>query len=484
MKTRTEHDFLGEVLIPEGALYGIHTQRAVNNFPDKNRFNILWYKAIGKVKLACYRTYKSFKNAVIRQHPGSTFTDKLFPDEIIEALVKSASEVSEGLHFDSSFLVPAVSGGAGTSIKMNINEIIANRALQILESKPGNYDLVDPYFHANIYQSTNDVIPTGLKLAAIYALKDLEEAINSLRSAVEDKEKNYRHTLRTAYTQMQAAVPSSYGIFFSNYSDALSRDWWRVSRCLERLKVVNLGGNAVGTGLSVPRFFIVQATPTLRSLTGLPLTRSENMCDTTSNLDIYSEVHGTIKALAINMEKLAGDLRLLSSDMTGMELKIPMKQVGSSAMPGKVNPVICEYAICVSHKVYANDNIITTLSAQGCLDLNAYLPVIGDALLNSIETLTGVCKTIETNLIKELEVKTQESETMVYNNPVITTALIPVLGYNEANRISLLMKEKCISVFEALEELKLLSQERAANLLSSDMLLKIGFSIKEGGIDE
>ncbi len=265
---------------------------------------------------------------------------------------------------------------------------IANRALQMTGHKPGDYDLIDPIEDANIFQSTNDVVPTALRVAAMQLLLELENAINELRKAMEELEKRYRNTLRIAYTQMQEAVPSTYGRLFSSYSDALSRDWWRVSKCLERIKVVNLGGSAIGTSIAVPRYFVAEVVPRLQQLTGLPVTRGENLSDATSNLDPFVEVHGILKAHAVTMEKMVSDLRLLASDIHGEHsLTIPKKQTGSSIMPGKVNPVIPEYVISCSHRVYSNDQLIAGLSAQGCLELNAYLPVIGHALLDSLKLL-------------------------------------------------------------------------------------------------
>ncbi len=193
---------------------------------------------------------------------------------------------------------------------------------------------------------------------------------------MEKLEKKYRNTLRIAYTQMQEAVPSTYGRLFSSYSDALSRDWWRVSKCLERIKVVNLGGSAIGTSIAVPKYFVAEVVSRLQQITGLPVTRGENLSDATSNLDPFVEVHGILKAHAVTLEKMANDLRLLASDIHGgHSLSIPKKQTGSSIMPGKVNPVIPEYVISCAHRVYSNDQLIAGLSAQGCLELNAYLPL-------------------------------------------------------------------------------------------------------------
>jgi aspartate ammonia-lyase len=478
MDLRKERDYLGEMSLPSDALYGIHAMRAAQNFPDRSRFNESWYRAAGLVKKGCYITYEAFIQAAERQYPASPVLEQAIPPEITKALILAADEVYAGKHF-SHFIVPAISGGAGTSINMNINEIIANRALQLIGKKPGDYGIIDPITHANVYQSTNDVIPTALKLAAMLQLESLEHHINGLRFVIEEKEKLYRDVMRIGYTQMQAAVPSSYGMLFSNYSDALSRDWWRISKCFERIKVVNLGGGATGTGMAVPRYFVMEVVPTLRNLTGLPVTRAENMSDTTSNLDVLVEVHAVIKALAVNLEKMAGDIRLLASDLTNGEVIIPQQQVGSSIMPGKVNPVISEYTISVAHRVYANDQVITSLAAQGCLDLNAYLPVIGDALMNSLELLIGTCDTLKTNLFAGLRVEADLSADHLYRNPAITTALVPIVGYHQVSELAGIMKQQGINVFEANQQLQLIDNGKLEGLLAPKELLKLGFSLKD-----
>lgn len=477
--SRVEKDFLGEEHINKNALYGIHSLRARQNFPDNTSLHIEWYKAIGLTKLACYMTYNSFKSAVQVKHPKKDHPLNLFDKDIITALIESAEEVAEGKLFNY-FIVPAIQGGAGTSINMNVNEIIANEALTKLDHNPGEYHIIDPIEHANIYQSTNDVIPTSLKLAAIKLLLELEEKINDLRFEIEAIENKSRNKLRIAYTQMQEAVPSSYAILFSTYNEALSRDWWRVSKCFERIKVVNLGGSAIGTGISVPQFFIMEVVPTLQRLTNLPITRSENMPDATNNMDSLVEVHAILKAHAVNLEKMVSDIRLLASDVVGKrELSIPQKQVGSSIMPGKINPVIPEFVISIAHKIYANDAVITSLSAQGCLDLNAYLPIIGHALLESIKLLIAANKTLKENLFNGLKIEHDTAEDKLYHSPAITTALSPYIGYNNAAKLAKEMKKSKKDIFRVNSKLKLIEPEKLEKILAPQNLLKMGFTLKD-----
>ncbi|MEE4198991.1 MAG: lyase family protein [Bacteroidales bacterium] len=476
---RTEKDFLGEQQIPANALYGIHSVRAKENFPDNTPFSFDWYKAIGITKLACYLTYDKFKKAIFEKYPKKQLPITLMDQSILDALMESAEEVSGGKHFDH-FIVPAIQGGAGTSINMNVNEIIANVALTKLGKNPGDDHTIDPIEHANIYQSTNDIIPTSLKVAGIKLLTDLEETINELRFDLEKLENRYRNHLRMGYTQMQEAVPSSYAMLFSSYNEALSRDWWRVSKCFERIKMVNLGGSAIGTGLGIPRFFIMEATPTLQKLTNLPITRSENMPDATSNLDSLVEVHAILKSHAVNLEKMVSDIRLLASDVSGnRELSIPRKQVGSSIMPGKVNPVIPEFVISAAHQIYANDQLISSLSAQGCLDLNAYLPVIGHALLGSINLLIASNKTLKNNLFNELTIDTQKAGERLYQSPALTTALGPHIGYHQAGELAKTMKQSGLDIFQANEKLQLMDTRKLKIILQPQNLLKMGFTVND-----
>ncbi len=476
---REEEDALGKRNIADDALYGIHAVRAKENFPDGNPFHPEWYKGLATVKLACYQTYRRFKDAVGRKYGHLEVPLRMMDDRVLEALIRSAEELTTG-DYAGHFIVPAVQGGAGTSINMNINEIITNVALKRMGRSAGDYRMIDPIEHANIYQSTNDVVPTALKVTAMRLLEQLEEGINKTRGQLEALEQKHRDDLRIGYTQMQEAVPSSFGKLFSSYNEAFSRDWWRVSKCMERLKVVNLGGSAIGTGLTVPTYFIMEVVPVLRRLTDLPLARAENMPDATSNLDPFVEVHATLKAHAVNLEKMADDLRLLSSDRTGQnELSLPERQVGSSIMPGKVNPVIPEFVIGAVHRIYSNDAMIGNLAGQGSLELNPYLPMVGHALIDSLKLLIGINQTLHDNMIQDMRVHTGVALERLHYSPAITTALSPYIGYHKASHLAHAMKEKHIDIFEANHQLGYLSQNRLNELLKPANLLKMGFRIDE-----
>ena len=249
---------------------------------------------------------------------------------------------------------------------------------------------------------------------------------------------------------------------------------------LSALSWSNLGGGAIGTGLSIPRFFIMEVVSRLQALTGLPVTRSENSADTTANLDALVEVHAILKAHAVNLEKMVSDIRLLSSDlMNRKELEIPCKQVGSSIMPGKINPVIPEFVISVAHKVDANDVLITALCGAGCLELNAYLPATGCAMIESLKLLIAADHTLRDNLFEGLVTNPDTGAEKLYNSPSVTTALIPFIGYNKASRLAKEMKKSGLNIFQANEKLKLLSREKMNSILSSDNLLKLGYTLND-----
>lgn len=479
MKKRIEKDFLGEKSIPEEALYGIHSLRAQENFPGTEPFFLEWYKSIALTKLAIYHSILLFQIELDKQFPNKSLPFQIPENQKIKALIQAAEELSRGKYYDQ-FIVPGISGGAGTSLNMNINEIICNRALQILGYHPGQYEILDPIEGANLFQSTNDVIPTSLHVALMQSLRDLEEKVNDTRKTFEILEHRYRDTMRIAYTQMQQAVPSSYGKLFGAYQEALSRDWWRISKTQERLKIINLGGSAVGTGLTVPQFIIFKATEELRRLSSLSLARGEQLCDATMNLDSLVETHAILKAHAVNLEKISADLRLLGSDLfSEHSLCIPPRQVGSSIMPGKVNPVICEYVISLAHAIYANDQIISSLAAQGCLELNAYLPLIGNSFIDSLRKLKAANSSLNEFLLQNLQIKEDVANESILFSPSISTALIPYLGYYRSCEIAKLMKEKKINIYEANSILNFLSKEKLHELLIPTNLLRLGFKVSD-----
>jgi len=476
---RIEKDIIGEVSIPADALYGVHSVRARDNFDNQVSFPVEWFRATGSVKLACYRTVRKLLKALSKEHPDMIAHLNIPDEKTLGAMEAAATAIASGDYFEY-FIVPGSQGGAGTSINLNVNEIIANAALLNMGKKPGDYTHVDPIESANIYQSTNDVIPTALTVASMNLLNKLEEAINRTRQTVEKLETRYRNSLRLGYTQMQEAVPSTYGQLFSTYSEALSRDWWRVSKGFERIKIVNLGGGAIGTGIAIPRFFIMEVVPALKRITSLPVTQGENLADATSNMDKWVEVHAIMKAHAVNLEKIVTDLRLLASGTgSNKEIELPSQQVGSSIMPGKVNPVVPEYVVSSAHRIYANDQKIATLSSKGCLELNAYLPEIGSAMLESLKLLISMNRAFEEKMLKGLQVHEEEASRKLFNSPAVTTALTPLIGYNRAGELALQMKKGKQDIFEANEALGIIEGKKLKKLMEPGNLLKKGFTISD-----
>ncbi|HAM97296.1 MAG TPA: aspartate ammonia-lyase [Marinilabiliales bacterium] len=476
---RIESDFLGEKHIHQDAYYGIHSVRARENFPDKTAFPVEWYRAMGIVKQACYQTVWSFKKAVAQKNPTKLQQLKLPDDQVLQSMIDACGQIGQG-HFYNNFVVPAIQGGAGTSINMNINEIIANIALEKMGHLKGSYAIIDPIEQANIYQSTNDVVPTALKVAVLRMLNQLEESINEMRKPLETLEKQYRQNLRTGFTQMQQAVPSSFGHLFGAYNEAFSRDWWRVSKCFERIKTVNLGGGAIGSGIAIPRFYIVEVVLELKKLTGLPVTQNENLTESTSNLDSFVEVHAILKAHAVTLEKMVTDLRLLSSDlMQQKEIQLPPRQAGSSIMPGKINPVIPEFVITSAHRVYSNDMLITQLAAMGTLELNAYLPMIGHAMIESLNLLIGCNQTLANNLLSGLTIDVKRATENLYLSPSVCTALVPTIGYHQAAILSKTMRDNSCTIFEANVICGLLDNKLLKKYMEPGMLLQKGFSIND-----
>ena len=253
-----------------------------------------------------------------------------------------------------------------------------------------------------------------------------------------------------------------------------------MSKCFERIKVINLGGTAVGTGITTPRYFMLEASQTLQRITGQPLTRAENLSDATANLDSLVEVHGILKAHAVNLEKMVSDIRLLSSDLVSQqEVEIPRKQTGSSIMPGKINPVIPEFAISAVHKVYANDTLISSLCGQGCLDLNAYIPTIGHAMIESLKLLIAADQSVHAHLVTGMIIHQKTALAKLQRSPAITTALLPHIGYKAASELAVEMKKNNKTISEANKSLEFINPDKLEQILKPQNLLKEGFTIKD-----
>jgi aspartate ammonia-lyase len=425
---RTEKDALGEIKVPIDAYYGIHTARAKNNFPVSGI----------RTHPALIRAIACIKEAAATANVNAGLLEK----NVGEAIVKSAREIAAG-SLEGQFILDAFQGGAGTSTNMNLNEVIANMAIEILGGEKGDYHLVDPINHVNLSQSTNDVYPTALRVAAIGMVLELSEALTGLQSALQEKEAEFSGVLKLGRTELQDAVPVTLGQEFSAYAEAVARDRWRLYKVEERLRQVNLGGTAVGTGLNASPKYIYMVIEELRSITGLGLARAENMIDLTQNADVFVEVSGMLKAAAVNIYKIAGDLRLLSSGPLGglAEILLPQVQAGSSIMPGKVNPVIPEMAGQTALQVMGNDHVIAAAAAAGQLELNAFMPLIAHSLLSSLDMLISTVKLFTEKCIRGIRADKERCRRWLEESHGFVTALTPHLGYEQSSelvRISIL----------------------------------------------
>ncbi len=414
---RIEQDLLGTMEVPMAARHGIHTARALANFPLLGHpVHGQLARAFGAVKLASLRT-----NRALGQFGEAAMA---------EAMERACLELLEG-DLGVDIRVDALQGGAGTSTNMNVNEVLANRALEILGLAHGSYDRVSPLDDLNLHQSTNDTYPTALRIAAIWGLKELERQVLGLQEAFQSKEKAFAHIVKVGRTEMQDAVLMTLGREMGAYAEALNRDRWRLAKCEERLRVVNLGGTAIGTGLAAPREFIFRAVDELREITGLGLARAENLVEATQNADVFVEVSGLLKALATTLIKISGDLRLLSSGPEAglAELRLPARQAGSSIMPGKVNPVIPEAATQAAILAIAHDHALTFAVSLGSLELHPFLPLVAHSLLESFDLLARACAILRSHCVEGLEADEERCRRHVENGTAAATALLPLLGY-------------------------------------------------------
>ena len=460
---RTESDGLGQVDIPAGALWGIHTARAVENFPFSSRpVPKTMVCAYSTVKLACLTT--CCKLGLWKDSNAKA-----------DAMLQACSEMGEGL-FDKHIRVDLMQGGAGTSLNMNINEVLANRALQILDKPLGSYDIVSPNDDINRYQSTNDTYPTALKLAAIVGIQKLEQNLVTLQEAFQQKEKQFAHIVKVGRTQFQDAVLTTLGREMAAYAEAINRDRWRIYKCIERLRVVNLGGTAIGTGIVAERQYIFRVTDTLRELTGIGFARAENLVECTQNADVFVEISGILKANAVSLVKLCNDLRFLSSGPNAGigEIILPARQAGSSIMPGKVNPVIPESVIQTAMQVMGNDMVIAHACAAGHLELNAFLPLVTANLLESIELLTISCDILCRYCIEGLLANEEQCRRHLENSTSVVTALLSVLGYDQCEHIARQAKEQNKTIRQIVMEQKLLTSDRFNELISPEAVNRLG----------
>jgi aspartate ammonia-lyase len=458
---RTEHDLLGDRQVPAQVLHGVHTERAIENFPLARRpVHSALIHGYGAVKLACARTNHELG---------------WWDEPKAKAIEAASSEMMEGM-LDRHIVVDALQGGAGTSTNMNVNEVLANRALQLLGRPLGDYAGVDPVEDINLHQSTNDTYPTALRVAGIRMLRSLEREVVALLEEFQRKEKEMAGVVKIGRTQLQDAVLVTLGREMAAYAEAFGRDRWRIYKCEERLRVVNLGGTAVGTGLSAPRQYIFRAIDHLRDITGLGLARAENLVEATQNCDVFVETSGILKALASNLLKISGDLRLLSSGPDGGlgEIRLPARQAGSSIMPGKVNPVIPEAVSQAAMAVMANDQAITMACSMGNLELNAFLPLVADALLSNLSLLENACRILRVHCVAGLVADEARCRAHVVGATAAVTALVEIIGYEAATQVATEARDTGKTVRELVIEKGLLAAEQFDALVSAEAVMRLG----------
>ncbi|MDR3560977.1 MAG: aspartate ammonia-lyase [Negativicutes bacterium] len=458
---RQDKDLLGVRDIPDEAYYGVHTLRAQENFPLSGyRVHARLIAAIALVKKAA---------AMVNGDLGYLSV------EMAQAIAQAADEVAAG-KWQEQFVVDALQGGAGTSTNMNVNEVLAARANELLTGE--KQGPVHPLDHVNLHQSTNDVYPTALRIAAVWLLGPLSEACAMLQATLQQKEAEFAGVLKVGRTEMQDALPITLGQEFSAYAQAIARDRWRIYKVEERLRQTNLGGTAVGTGLNAPKKYIFAVNERLRQYANMGLARAENMIDVTQNTDVFVEVSGLLKALAVNLGKIAHDLRLLSSGpMAGLgEIELPERQAGSSIMPGKVNPVIPEAVNQVAFHVMASDLAIAMAAQSGQLELNAFMPLIAHHLLGSLELLTNSVVVFDEFCIKGIIARQARCRELVDNSLVTVTALVPHVGYDQATKVARLAHAQGKTVREAVLELGLLTEGQMAAILDPQGLTRPGIA--------
>jgi aspartate ammonia-lyase len=449
---RVEKDLVGEMAVPAGAYYGVHTKRAMENFPITGQMmHPEMIRGLALIKKAA---------ATVNRETGS------LPPRIADAIVLACDEVLEGKLRDQ-FPVDPLQGGAGTSANMNMNEVLANRAIELLGGEKGDYSVVHPNDHVNCAQSTNDVYPSAGKLAVLNLLKPLSAALVALQNALEEKAIRFDGVIKMGRTQLQDAVPIRLGQEFRAYAAAIGRDIRRIGMASEELRVLNLGGTAVGTGLNAGGEYIEAIVGEVARLSGERLRQAEDLIDGTQNLDGYTAVSGALKSCAVSLSKISNDLRLMASGpRAGLgEITLPARQNGSSIMPGKVNPVIPEVVNQIAFNVIGNDMTITLAAEAGQLELNAFEPVIFMKLFESIATLTRGVRTLTEHCVKGIAANEDRCRRYVEESAGVAAALCPHVGYARASRLAKEALATGLSVGALARRDNLLPSERLREIL-------------------
>ncbi|MBC7469828.1 MAG: aspartate ammonia-lyase [Ramlibacter sp.] len=456
---RIEHDFLGEKQIPADAYWGVHTSRAVENFPiSGTRISAMpdLIVAFAYVKKAAARANHELR---------------VLDEKRLYAILWACDQLIAGKHHDQ-FVVDVIQGGAGTSTNMNANEVIANLALQKLGFEKGRYDVLHPNDQVNASQSTNDVYPTAVRLALWSGIDRLLVSMAKLRGSFEAKAHEFERVLKIGRTQLQDAVPMTLGQEFSTYSVMLEEDEERLREARALIQEINLGATAVGTGINAPHGYTDLAVRFLAQESGIPVVRAKNLVEATQDTGAFVQLSGVLKRVATKLSKTCNDLRLLSSGpQAGFgDIKLPPRQAGSSIMPGKVNPVIPEVMNQVAFEVIGNDVTVTMASEAGQLQLNAFEPIMGWSLFKSISHLSSACMTLKTNCVDGIEANHELLAKRVRESVTLVTALNPIIGYEKAAMIAKTAIATGLPIDQVAESLGIMTRAQVEALLIPEKL--------------
>ena len=462
-ETRKEHDFLGELDIPADIYYGIQTYRAVENFKISGISISILSKFIQG--MACVKKAAALANCELG----------VLSQEKCEAICKACDEVVAG-KFDDQFPVDVFQGGAGTSCNMNANEVIANRALEIMGHKKGEYQYCHPNNDVNCSQSTNDAYPTAMRIALYAKLTQLIGDMNYLRQAFADKAEEFRDVIKMGRTQLQDAVPMTLGMEFAAYAETIREDMMRVGEARNLIAEINMGATAIGTGINSPEGYAALVTRKLREVSGVPVEMAGNMVEATSDTGAYVQLSGVLKRCATKISKICNDLRLLSSGpRCGLnEINLPPRQPGSSIMPGKVNPVMPEVMNQICFDIIGKDVTITLAAEAGQLELNVMEPVIAYSLFSGMKRLGAGCRSLVDYCIRGITANRERCRDMVYHSIGIVTALNPYLGYETSASIAREALESGRSLVDIVRERGLMSEEQLEEVLAPEHMLQPG----------
>ena len=463
---RVEKDSIGVKDIPEEVYYGVQTLRAAENF-----------------HITGLNMHPEIINSLAYIKKASAITNcevGILEKKKAQAIVQACDEIIEG-KFHDDFIVDPIQGGAGTSLNMNANEVIANRAIEILGGKKGDYTIVNPNDDVNCGQSTNDVIPTAGKMTSLHLLQNLKKQLLRLYEALNEKAKEFDHVIKMGRTQMQDAVPIRLGQEFKAYSVAIMRDIHRMDKAMDEMRTLNMGGTAIGTGINADENYLRRIVPNLSEISGMEFIQAFDLIDATQNLDSFVAVSGAVKACAVTLSKMSNDLRLMSSGpRAGFgEINLPAKQNGSSIMPGKVNPVIPEVVNQVAFNIIGNDMTITMAAEAGQLELNAFEPIIFYCMFQSIDTLGYAVETLVDNCIVGITANEERCRQLVENSVGIITAICPHVGYEKTADIA----KKAINSNESVRSLilkeNIMDEEELSRILDPIHMTEPGISGKD-----